>query len=98
MSGNFLIQKKLERDTGLAQNPGAHLRTNLKEIVAVEHLFVAEGWLENTCEKKTKFENLDQTSILGENLNQFWALCGQNRDSGVASILEKQLSLKLQKT
>jgi hypothetical protein len=50
---------------------GAHLRTNLKEIVAVEHLLVAEGWLENPCEKKTRFENLDQTSILDENLTQF---------------------------
>ena len=86
MSGNILVQKKLERDTGLAQNPGAHLRT-LKEIVAVEHLFVAEGWLENPCEKKTKFENLDQTSILDENLTQFWALCGQNKDSGEASCI-----------
>ena len=55
MSGNILIQKKLERDTGLERHPGAHLRTNLKEIVAVEHLLVAEGWLENPCEKKNKF-------------------------------------------
>ena len=31
---------------------GAHLRTNLKEIVAVEHLLVAEGWIENQCEKR----------------------------------------------
>ena len=56
----------------------------------MEHLLVAEGWLENPCEKKTRFENLDQTSIFDENLTQFWALCGQNRDSGVSSILENE--------
>ena len=31
------------------------LGTNLKEIVATEHLFVADGWLENPCEKKRRF-------------------------------------------
>ena len=33
---------------------------------------------------------MDQTSILDENLTKFWALCGQNRDSGVSSILENE--------
>ena len=41
--------------------------------------------------KKTNFENLDQTANLDENLTQFWALCGQNRDIGVTSILANEL-------
>ena len=87
MPGNILIQKKLERDAGRKHHKGAHLRTNFKEVVAVEHLFEAEGWLKNPRDKKMTFENLDKTSILDESLTQVWALCGQNRDDGVASIL-----------
>ena len=90
MSGNILIQKKLERDLGLSRNLGAHLRTNLREIIAVEHLFESEKWLENPSERIPIFRNLDKSVILDENLIQFWVMCGQNRDSGVAAILKNK--------
>ena len=48
MADNILIQKKLERDAGISKHPGAHLRTNLKEILAVEHMLVAEDWLKGS--------------------------------------------------
>ena len=90
MSGNIMIQKKLERDLGLSRNLGAHLRTNLREIIAVEHLFETEKWLENPTERIPVFHNLDKTAILDENLTQFWAMCGQNRNSGIDAILKNK--------
>ena len=33
---------------------------------------------------------MDKASILDENRTQFWALCGQTKDSGVAYILENE--------
>ena len=95
MSNNIRIQKKLERDLGLRRNTGAHLRTNLREIVAVEHLLISEGWLKDPTMKKEVFNNLDKDAILDEELTQFWDLCGQNRNSGVAAILRnKAVSFK----
>ena len=95
MSNNIRIQKKLERDLGLRRNTGAHLRTNLREIVAVEHLLISEGWLKDPTMKKALFNNLDKDAILDEELTQFWDLCGQNRNSGVAAILRnKAVSFK----
>ena len=95
MTGNILIQKKLERDLGLRRDCGAHLRTNLKEILAVEHLFVIENWLEDPNVRKPVFDNLDKTSILDEDLTKFWELCGLNRDSGVSALLlNKPVSFK----
>ena len=49
--------------------------------------FSLENFPKNPTQKKTEFSNMDKTSILDENLTQFWALCGQNRKSGVTSIL-----------
>ena len=90
MADNIAIHKKLERDLGLKRVPGAHLRTNLKEIIAVEDLFEAEGWLIEPTKKKSVFENMDKTSVLHEDLTQFWALCGQNRNSGITAILSNK--------
>ena len=90
MSDNILVQKKLERDLGLRQTTGAHLRTNLREVIAVEHILETENWLTEPSERKSIFHNLDKTAILDENLTQFWALCGQNRNTGVAAILKNQ--------
>ena len=96
MSGNFLIQKKLERDTGLAQNPGAHLRTNLKEIVAVEHLFVAESWLENPCEKRQSLKIWPKPIFWMKTLTNFGLCVGKTGTVGyLLSWKMKQSNLKM---
>ena len=87
MTDNIAVQKKLERDLDLKRETGAHLRANLKEIIAVEDLLEAEGWLRDPTEKKKVFQNMDRTSVLHEDFTQFWALCGHNRNSGLTAIL-----------
>ena len=95
MTDNIAVQKKLERDLDLKRETGAHLRANLKEIIAVEDLLEAEGWLRDPTEKKKVFQNMDRTSVLHEDFTQFWALCGQNRNSGLTAILsDKVVTLK----
>ena len=91
MTDNIAVQKKLERDLDLKRETGAHLRANLKEIIAVEDLLVAEGWLRDPTEKKKVFQNMDRTSVLHEDFTQFWALCGQNRNSGLTAILSDKV-------
>ena len=62
----------------------------MKEIIAVENLIETEGWLcDPTC-KKQVFQNFDKTSVLHEDLTQFWTICGRNRDSGVTAILSNK--------
>ena len=95
MTYNIAVQKKLERDLDLKRETGVHLRANLKEIIAVEDLLEAEGWLKDPTEKKKVFQNMDRTSVLHEDFTQFWALCGQNRNSGLTAILsDKVVTLK----
>ena len=95
MTDNIAVQKKLERDLDLKRETGVHLRANLKEIIAVEDLLEAEGWLKGPTEKKKVFQNMDRTSVLHEDFTQFWALCGQNRNSGLTAILsDKVVTLK----
>ena len=95
MTDNIAVQKKLERDLDLKRETGVHLRANLKEIIAVEDLLEAEGWLKDPTEKKKVFQNMDRTSVLHEDFTQFWALCGQNRNSGLTAILsDKVVTLK----
>ena len=91
MTDNIAVQKKLERDLDLKRETGAHLRANLKEIIAVEDLLEAEGWLRDPTEKKKVFQNMDRTSVLHEDFTQFWALCGQNRNSGLTAILSDKV-------
>ena len=66
MTDNIAVQKKLERDLDLKRETGAHLRANLKEIIAVEDLLEAEGWLRDPTEKKKVFQNMDRSLVLHE--------------------------------
>ena len=90
MPENILLQKKIERDIWLKHSTGVHLRSNLKEVLAVEHLIEAEGWLESPEYEKSKFENFDKTASIDENMTQFWALSGKNKDEGIASLMANE--------
>ena len=90
MPENILLQKKIERDVGLKHSTGVHLRSNLKEVLAVEHLIEDEGWLDRPEYEKSKFENLDKTACMDENMTQFWSLSGKNKDEGIASLMANE--------
>ena len=87
MPENILLQKKIERDAGLKHSTGVHLRSNLKEVLAVEQLLEAEGWLDSPECEKSKFENMDKTACIDDNMTQFWALSGKNKDEGITSLM-----------
>ena len=90
MGANVLIAKKLARATGNAKSEGVHLRKNLKEIILVEVLLEAEGWLDEPEIEKSVGDNMDKTAKLTNEMSAFWFNCGKNRDEGVRSILKQE--------
>ena len=82
--------RPMERDLGVKEKLGVHLRSNLKEIISVEALIEREGWLEEPEEERIVFENMDGGANLTAEMTEFWFHCGQNRDNGIKSILNNE--------
>lgn len=89
MGSQVLVQKKISRDLGLhgIDRVTQHFRRNLVQIIQVEALLEEAGWNTEPEERREDFISLEGGDLC-EDMTQFWALCTQNRNSGIVSLAQ----------